>query len=171
MARPDFNDDGTIVLPLSRTKAAKLRTPTVGELRRLMEAHNDIGVKVKDRAHRITEKQKALRSALQDVTDEWSEKVAEADPQDRVDVADAAADVKEDLRHQIAAVEDGYAQWRDRLWLDWIISAVETLADGPLPDDVDADDPDGMPAYLVSPELPAKMLRHWQQVPLDSGAR
>lgn len=52
--------------------------------------------------------------------------------------------------------------------IGWLSAAFTTLGDKRLP--TKAKEVDDLPPWFTSPQIPAKMIAHWQTVPLASGA-
>lgn len=162
----EFRDDGTIAAVIEG-QVHRLRRPKIREFRQLVEAARDIQDQVTVRAQELQAVLERIRAEQQTIDAE-----AEADDGDDLDEREArSADRGQrlgKLRVRDREESSQFSDWQDELWSGWLVDTFGLLADTPLADEGETLD-DGLPVWLLSRDLPPKMIGHWRTVPSHSG--
>lgn len=154
--------NGMVRLNLDDAGEVMLRRPKIGELRTLMESlaeHNDA---IMAHSHERQAEQEEYRA-------EWS-RLDEEDWEPQGDTAEERIIERKERHARIAELRhlDRQAgrvseRFSDDHAYAWLVEVVDALGIGdPLPDDP--------PGWLASPQLPARLTRHWRTVPSAPGS-
>lgn len=98
----------------------------------------------------VLEEYRELTGSLMDLRDELAEDVQPRDGDTEIDIATRVG--RAQLERQ-----------QDRM-LEWLTSVFSTLGNEPLPTE-------GLPPWIMSPDVATEMVGHWQAVPSRHGGR